>query len=121
MVKFFIPKPYANTEKEAHHAHLCMRNFARRSTGLDTTDRKVYQIQFVQDGDLYEARVGRPEYGSGETVVAILEADDEYLICTPTQGGYRGKPVVVAKDETVAVQDFEDRPAHVRATERGTK
>ena len=106
-MKFFIPKPYANTQKQAHHAHLCMRNFARRSTGLHTTDRKIYQIEFVHDGDQYDLRVGRPEHDSGETVVAILEADNEYLVCTPTQGGYRGKPAVVAKDETVAVQDFE--------------
>ena len=120
-MKFFIPKPFANTQKQAYHAHLCMRNFARRSAGLDTTERKLYQIQFVQDGDLYEACVGRPEYGSGETVVAILEADNEYLVCTPTQGGYRGKPVVVAKDETVAVQDFEGGAARVTASERGTK
>jgi len=97
-----------------------MRNFSRKSTGLDTTDRKIYRIEFVHDGEHYDLCVGQPEYNSGETVIAILDADEEYLICTPTQGGYRGKPIGVAKVKTLTIEDFEGRAAPVAAGKRGT-
>jgi len=118
-VKFFIPQPYADTQKQARHARLCMRNFARKSTGLDTTDRKIYRIEYIHDGNHHDVRVGKPEYDSGETVLAILEANDEYLICTPTQGGCRGKPIAMAKENTGAVQDFEGQTARITARVRG--
>jgi len=107
-MKFFVPKPHAKSKAEAGDSVQCMRSFAQEKTGLKITDRKVYRIEFTRKGDQYEACVGEPEYDSGETVMAILDARGKYLICTPGHGGYRGWPIVVRKRATVAAEVFED-------------
>ena len=96
-MRFFVPRPFATTKQLACEAYECMRNFAKKSLGLNTTDRRIYQIEFVRDGEQYDACVGQPEYDFGETVVAILEAPRKYLVCTPNHGGYRGKPICIGK------------------------
>ena len=107
-MRFFVPRPHAKSKAEAHDSVECMRNFAQEMTGLETTDRKVYRIEFTRNGDQYEECVGEPEYDSGETVMAILDAKGKYLVCTPHHGSYRGRPIVVPKRATVAAEVFED-------------
>ena len=107
-MNFFIPKQFAKTKKEACQARECMTNFAKESFGLETTNRKIYQIDFVRYGDRYEVRVGQPEHKSGEIVMAILESTNGYLVCTPNHGGYQGKPIVVGKPSAESVVEFED-------------
>jgi len=107
-MRFFVPKPFAADMNQARQAHECMRSFAGQTLGLDVTDRKVYQIEFVDEGERQEACVGEPEPRSLETVVAILDAPRKYLVCTPNHGGYQGEPIVVGKQQTKSVIEFEE-------------
>ena len=107
-MRFFVPKPFATTKQQACEAHECMRSFAKKKTGLNITDRRIYQIEFVRDSEQHEACVGQPEFDSGEPVIAILDACGKYLICTPSHGGYRGKPIVVGKRCTESVIEFRE-------------
>ena len=106
-MKFFVPRPLAATSKQSNDAHECMRNFSSKSAGVNTTDRKIYQIEFVRDGERYDACVGDADHDSGEIVVAILEAPHKYLICTPNNGGYSGKPIHIRKRNVTTVVEFE--------------
>jgi len=107
-MKFFVPKPFVTTMNGAQRAHKCMRDFAHQKLDLNVTDRKVYQIDYVCDGELWDACVGEPEHDSGEMVIAILDAPRQYLICTPEHGGYGGKPIVVGKQHIESVIEFEE-------------
>lgn len=107
-MRFFVPKPFAVDMNQARRAHESMRAFAEQILGLDVTDRKVYQIEFVHDGERQDARVGEPEYDSGEPVLAILDAPRKYLVCTPNHGGYQGEPIVVGKQQTKSVIAFDE-------------
>ena len=107
-MRFFIPKPFAITKQQACEAHECMRNFAKKIVGLNTTDRKIYHIEFVRNGDIHEIYIDQPEYDSGEIVIAILDARGKYLICTPHNGGYQGKPIIVSKRCTELTIEFDE-------------
>jgi len=107
-MKFFVPKPFAMSVSGSRRAHNCMRDFAHEKLDLDVTDRRVYQIDYVCDGELRDVCVGELEHDSGEIVVAILDAPCKYLICTPSHGGYKGKPIVVSKRRIESVIEFEE-------------
>jgi len=107
-MKFFMPKSFASSASDARKAHECMRRFAKRTLGVEATDRKVYRIEFVRDGVRDELCVGQPEFDSGEPVVAILDAPRKYLVCTPSQGGYQGQPIVINKRMTKSVDEFDE-------------
>jgi hypothetical protein len=107
-MKFFMPKPFVASVSDARKAHECMRRFAKKTIGVEATDRKVYRIEFVRDGIRDELRVGQQDFDSGETVVAILDAPRQYLVCTPNQGGYQGEPIVIRKRQTKSVDEFDE-------------
>ncbi len=106
-MKFFVPRPLAKTSKESCEVHQRLRDFIDRSLGVKTTDRRIFQLEFVREGEHYDACVGHPEHDQGEIVVAILEAPHKYFICTPNHGGYCGKPISVAKRSATAVVEFD--------------
>ena len=107
-MKFFMPKPFVTSTSEARKAHGCMRRFAKQTLGIQATNRKVYRIEFVRDGVRDELCVGQPDFDSGEPVVAILDAPRKYLVCTPSQGGYQGEPIVIGKRLTESVDEFDE-------------
>jgi len=85
-----------------------MRRFAKQKLGVEASERKVYRIEFVRDGVRDELCVGQQEFDSGEPVLAILDAPRKYLVCTPNQGGYRGEPIVIGKQRTQSVDEFDE-------------
>lgn len=107
-MKFFMPKPFVASPRDAHKAHECMRRFAKKTIGVEATDRKVYRIEFVRDGARSEVCVGQHDFDAGETVVAILDAPRKYLVCTPSRGGYQGEPIVIGKSRTKFVDEFDE-------------
>ncbi len=104
-MKFFIPEDLSKEQQDGLYDR--MRAFANRTLHSYITDRKIYEITFKHDPEPQVARVGEVFEPMNETVVAILETTNIYLICTPSRGGRRGMPVLVGKPHTLSVLDFE--------------
>ena len=64
------------------------------------------------DGDIKvgrtEIEVGKKLREKGETVIAIFEIKDWYLVCTKSRGALKGHRIVCGKD-VVEVVEFGDK------------
>lgn len=102
-MKFFVPE--AKTEKEAQEVIQGIRKFVKE-LGWATNEKKFYSISYTHDGKQYLAEVGKPHPLTKELVVAILESNT-FLICTPNRSVIRGDPILVGKNDTFSVKEFE--------------
>ncbi|MEW6686790.1 MAG: hypothetical protein AB1393_11390 [Candidatus Edwardsbacteria bacterium] len=103
-MKFFIPG--AKDDREAQDILESIKKFAKKTTGWNVTDRKIFSIKFKHRRKEYVAEVGQQDWVTGETVIAILESDT-FLVCTPNQGVIRNMPILVGKREVDSIVDFE--------------
>lgn len=88
------------------------------------TDRRIFRLQYIHDGENEVAQVGRPHrYGhpytweykqdysdrkAGEWVVVILENEDgPFLVCTRNRRFVRGEPILFGTSEVYEVVYFD--------------
>ena len=105
-MKFFVPG--AADDREAESIHDWIRQFV----GAPPQERRIHKLAWRHRGRDLVAEVGKPlpeyfELGA-EPVLAIFDAPNCYLICTPTRGGEQGFPIVVNREHTPALIYFFD-------------
>jgi hypothetical protein len=71
------------------------------------TNRRIYRIKFEQDGKVQNLAVGDSfrHFGS-EPVLAIVEAESGYFVCTPHHGGIDGEPLNIPRHRALDVEAF---------------
>ncbi len=103
-MEFFVPNV---SEKGQEDFWQGIRKNAQASTGRPATDRRIFKITFTDKGKLRTVEVGERDEVVNETVAAILEAGDVYLVCTTNRGVAQDAPILVGKDAIVSITDFE--------------
>ena len=103
-MKFFVPA--ASTDEEAESVWQATREHLENVLKCKVSERRIFRIAHAPRVEDIEYEVGKPERGSRETVLVILESFD-YLVCTATQGVVRGRPIVIKRGTVQRIQDFE--------------
>jgi len=100
-MRFFVPGIITDNP---HVLYERIRSNLEHST---LTDRRIYRIKFEQDGSVQNLAVGGScrQFGS-EPVLAIVEAESGYFVCTPHHGGIEGEPLMVPRDRALEVETF---------------
>ena len=99
--KFFIPA--AEDAAQAEEVYQSIRRFVAEQVGR-LKNKRIFRIQFSQDGKQYNLAVGdRSQDLGGERVIAILEGRR----CTPNHGVVRGAPFPVGRDFVTHIEEFE--------------
>jgi len=100
-MRFFIPRVINH---DPHRLYERIRSNLQHSS---LTDRKIYRIKFEQDGSVQNLAVGGSfRLFSSEPVLAIVEAESAYFVCTPHHGGIEGEPLMVPRDRALEVEAF---------------
>src|SRR5258708_27276028 len=102
-MKFFLP--HTRSPENAAILYDGIKKFAASQT-WHLSDRRIYRLQYRYGKKTNDSVVGQPDPINGETVFAIFEGN-AYVICTTSRGTLRGEPILVGKDEEIAVEDFE--------------
>jgi hypothetical protein len=101
---FFFPGAASPAQAEAYLDAIV--RFAG-DFGFRTTGRRVFHLEYDEEGEPVIEEVGQLEGRDGyEVVVAILETDKVFLVVTASRGFQRGVPIVVGRDEARDVVDF---------------
>jgi hypothetical protein len=103
-MKFFIPL-YKNPE-ETEKFYQAIKQSALSTTGYPLTERRIFKLEFQHNGIKFEDEVGEITDTNHEYVIAILESEAWYLVCTPSRGALVGTPMYVGKHDTSHVEDF---------------
>jgi hypothetical protein len=101
MVKFFVPAAESPEQAEIVYSRIADFNNA------PIPNRRIYALAWRHNGMNISCEVGGPlpsYYRTGdEPVLAILDCDTLYKVCTPSRGGVRGEAVFAGKNfDTVA-------------------
>ena len=106
-MKFVIPA--SDDDSQAEFLYDSIRKFAVLQTRSLLSERRVFSIEYMMDGQRYWAEVGKFNPGVGEQVFAILETDSSsYLVCSPNRCVYRNDPMHVESRQIRRVVYFED-------------
>ena len=103
-MKFFVP--FSKNKQQAFEVYDGIVKFNKEQLGREIINRKIYSIYYKHDNKYFTAKVGDQEPRTGEIVVAILESDILFYICTPNRGVVRGEPILVGKVEIISVSEF---------------
>ena len=105
-MEFFIPT--AETPDIAERTYNGTKSLAK-DNGWEITDRRIFQIEYSDRDKYHKAEVGEFSNINNETVMAILESNAYYLICTPNSGVFRSIPIRVGRHEIRLIEDFGGR------------
>ncbi|MHC5211947.1 MAG: hypothetical protein ACYTG2_14600 [Planctomycetota bacterium] len=111
-MKFFIPS-MGPGNAEAFYTGIC--SFVREQWGHEPTERRVHRVAYTHKGERVEVQVGKQLGSDHETIFAILEVPDAYLVCTPRHGVAANPPFVIKREHVLEVFDFE-APQEASAT-----
>lgn len=105
---FFLATPAGEATRTdlAEKRYAIIKRSAQRQTGWQPTERRIFRIRYLQNGQEQTAEVGSRDNTVGEVCVAILETAECYLLCTENRGVARGMPVLVGLPHSVV--DFDD-------------
>jgi hypothetical protein len=102
-MKFFVP----GTKDDAHGERLyeSIRQYNARIEGMNS--RRIFAIDYLHNGTSFHNEVGRPDPKIDDVVLAILETDCYYCVCTINRGVVRGEPILVDPNEVVSITEFD--------------
>ena len=106
-MKFFIP--FAKDEKQEQEVYSGIKQFVSEELGATISDRHIYSLEYVHEGNSYYAEVGKSHALNGEPVIAILyeELRDLYHVCTTNRGVVRGVPILAGAHSVKSVTHFD--------------
>jgi len=97
-MKFFVPAAKDDAEAEVVLDAIEKFNYAPKQV------RRICAIAWTHNGKNYSCEVGSEApgyYGTGaEPVVAILDCERLYKVCTTNRGVVRGEAIMVGKEGT---------------------
>jgi hypothetical protein len=101
-MRFFVPAASDFQDGEALYQRI-----RARVAQFKPTDRRIYKVKFA-DGDKVETlAVGNSFRQLGdEPVLAIVEANNHWLICTTNHGALKGEPFRIPRDAALDVEEF---------------
>src|SRR3954452_6142436 len=101
-MRFFVPAVLDVSDKEMLYQQIRERVGHARLTG-----RRIYRVKFEQDGKTQSLAVGDSfrRFG-GEPVIAIIEADDAYFVCTRQHGAIDGEPFRIPSNAALDIEVF---------------
>jgi hypothetical protein len=103
-MKFFIPRIGPDNAEVFYSG---MRSFLVDEWGFPLTPRRVQRLTYTSKGQRHDVAVGKQLPAGHETVYAIFETPELYLICTPQHGIAGLPPVQVKRKDTIEVADFD--------------
>jgi len=80
--KFFIP--HAKDDVQTAEVYQALKEWAIREAGRPFSERRVFRVEFVHDGEELVAEVGQPL--DGDPVIAIFESADGQLFFAARPG-----------------------------------
>lgn len=103
---FFVPTfaGEATSPEMAESRYTAVKRSAHRTIGWQPSERRIFRIGYIQNGQKQIAEVGSRDNPVGEVCVAILETPECYLLYTENRGVARGMPVLIGTPH--AVVDF---------------
>lgn len=104
-MKFFIPA--SKSIDQAEEVYNSIIKFCESQFTWKVINRRIFKINFKHDGKYYEAEVGKIEKRTNDIIIAILETDTVYYVCTRYRGVIRGEPILVGKNEITYIEDFD--------------
>ena len=107
-MKFFIPRLGPDN---AEVFYTGIRNGLADDFGFRLTARRVQRLSYTIKDQRQDAVVGKQIGTAHETVFAIFETSDAYLICTPQQGMTGTPPMRVKRKDVVELADFDPAEA----------
>lgn len=108
-MKFFVPFCEDDPIK-TEELYNSIKEFAFSIFKWEILDRQVHSLAYfnnARNSKNFTAEVGKASDDNGETVFAILETKDSFLICTPNSGVLRGNAMVVSKREVLGQSYFD--------------
>lgn len=103
-MKFFIPA--AQDEEQTERVYQAVKKFMVEQ-GNSISDARIREISFWHNGKKVTEIVGEPSPTNGETVVAIFDAKNLYLVCTFNRGVACGEPMLAGKHHLIQVEPFD--------------
>ena len=103
-MKFFIPR-MGLENAEAFYSGI--RTFLADEWGFPVTPRRVQRLTYTNKGQRQDVTVGKLLGAGHETVFAIFETPEAYLICTPQHGVTGLPPVQVKRKDVIELSDFD--------------
>ena len=106
-MNFFIP--HAQDQAEQESVYHSIREHVSVGNAELFSDRRVFELKYVHDGNSHQAKVGEDATLNGEVVIAILydETRRLYHVCTPNRGVVRGNSIMVGANSVRYVEDFD--------------
>lgn len=104
--KFFLPS--ADNKDMEEQLYDSIIKFNTLSFKNIDKNKKIYSIRYIHNGKLGYDVVGKAEERTGEIIIAILDAGDLFLTCTPNRGVIRDIPLMQGKHSTHEVVYFAD-------------
>jgi hypothetical protein len=103
-MKFFIPRVGPDSTEVFY---LGLRTGLAHAFGFRLTDRRIQQLSYTSKGQRQDAVVGKQLRNELETVYAIFESSEAYLILTPQHGITGQLPLQIKPKDVVEVTDFD--------------
>lgn len=102
---FYVPGAPNTAESESIYTGICRYNGQTPSSPSD----RVEGVRWRHDDHEHMAKVGRKldGYKDGELVIAILESNGDYLVCTQNNGVLTGEPFKAPREAIVQVWKFQ--------------
>lgn len=104
-MKFQIP--FAKDPAIAEEVYSSIKLFIHGKLKRQPTDRRIALIRYEYNKKEILAKVGKLHPAVNEPIIAILEFDDLFCICTLWHGTTKGEPILVEKGKVSSVEDFE--------------
>ncbi len=101
-MKFFVP----GAKDDEHSERLYGAIIKYNSDVTIIHPRRICAIDYMHNGVTFHNEVGKPDPIIDDIVLAILETDDSFYVCTINRGVVRGEPIMVARGEALSVIDF---------------
>jgi hypothetical protein len=111
VVEFFIP--WTRTPEHAESVWGGTRRLVQENLGFEISERRIFRLRYVHEGETLTAEVGQEEPGATGPVLMIFDSNP-YLVCTPHRGVFSGTPIPVERESVVEIVEF-DRNRQTRA------
>ena len=101
--KFFMPHT-GRVEAEASYREI--KSTLVSQFRLPITDRRIFNLSYVNSKRKWHAEVGRMEEQEGQYEVLSIYESKQFIIFTRTKRGAAGHIILVDKNEVTTVEDF---------------